>query len=524
MLDNATMFWRFARGLRRFTRSSLDPEQCRLMVEREIETREQTFLRLVKRSVYEFRRSPYKALLEWAGVEFGDLESMVLADGIESAMERLYDAGVHVGLEEFKGQRPIERRGLSIETEPDAFDNPLSAREIDGASGGSTGPRRRSSFEFELLTHEAANLYVVMAANGLETMPWALWRSTPPGAAGLKQAFHAAKLALPLARWFSPQPLTIRESGLQAKLLVDCSVRGSRGLVCRPEYVSLSDGAPVARWMASQVQAGEPAFLSAPATSVARICIAALKHGLDLSGSAFVVSGEPFTEAKRELVYSVGARSVSMWAMSEAGVLSGGCARREATDEVHLFRGKVAAFQRPKLLADGETEVNAILITTLLTATPKIMLNVDTGDFGVLRERQCGCLLGEIGFTHTLHTIRNYEKLTTAGMHFTGGSIIRLVEEALPAAHGGHPSDYQFVDEQIGELNRIRIVVSPRVGGVDEGAVIETVVRFMVSESDCAAMMGWQWNDGGLLNIVREEPYTTPAGKIPTLRTIRSDA
>ncbi len=74
MLGDAKKFWRFATGLRRFLRTPLTPEDCRRIVAGELRCRERTFLLLVKRAVYEFPLSPYKPMLAWAGVDYGDLE------------------------------------------------------------------------------------------------------------------------------------------------------------------------------------------------------------------------------------------------------------------------------------------------------------------------------------------------------------------------------------------------------------------------------------------------------------------
>lgn len=521
MLGDARKFWRFSAGLRCFLRDQLTPEDCTRIACEQLRNREDSFLGLLRRAVYGYPPSPYRALLEWAGAEYGDVEGMVRQDGIEAALEKLHDAGVYVRLDEFKGKREITRTGLRLPVRAEDFDNPLVEGAVVGASGGSTGPRHRTAFDFDLLVEEAANVYLMLSTNGLATMPLSIWRAVPPGAAGLKQALQAAKFGRPMERWFSPQQLSWRAGQVKFAALTRFAVAASGGTIPNPMFVPLNSGAQVARWLADKVSSGTPAMLSAPANSAARACIAAKEHGIDIVGTAFLVSGEPFTEAKRQLVYGLGARSVSTWAMAECGTVGLGCANREAVDEVHLVRGRIAAFQRPKTLADGATQVDALQLTGLMALTPKIMLNVDIGDYGVLRERRCGCPLGELGHIHTLHTIRNYEKLTTGGMHFMGSSVIQLVEEVLPRAHGGEPSDYQFVDDQTGDLNRIRIVVSPRVGTVDEARVLDSMFQFMAADSPSTRMMGELWKQGDLVRVAREEPFVTAAGKIPQLWVVR---
>jgi hypothetical protein len=524
MLDDLTMFWRFATGLGRFLRTPLSPADCRRIVEESLRGRERSLLLLLRKAVFGCPKSPYLALFRWAGIEYGDVEQMVTRDGVEAAMERLYDAGIWVGLEESKGRRPIVRPGLTLEVTDGDFDNPLLSRDFEVQSGGSTGPRRRMAIDFGLLTYDAACKYVFHQANGVEARPFAIWRAVPPGSSGLKNALMAAKYGQQLERWFSPMPVSWKPDMFKSAVFTTYAVYAARlwGFpVPVPEYVPLDAVSRIAAWLAEKVRQRAPALLSGPANHAARVCIAAKNERLDISGTVFRVGGEPFTPAKLQLLSELGARSMSGWAMSESGPLAGGCAAREFLDEVHLYSGKVAVFQRPKLLSDGESRVEALYLTTLLTSAPKIMLNLDTGDYGVLSRRRCGCPLEKLGLDTHLHTIRNYEKLTTAGMNFMGSEFMALVEEVLPAAHGGHPTDYQFVEEEQGALNRVSIVVSPRVGQVDEEAIVQTILGFLSSHSRGDKAMARHWQQGGVLTVARREPYVTAAGKIPPLRILR---
>lgn len=518
------MFWRFATGLRGFLRSPLSPELCRRIVEESVRTREESFLRLVRRAIYDYPQSPYLALLRWAGVDYGDIERMVRADGIEAAMERLFEAGVHVSLEEFKGQRPLERPGLSVALSEADFDNPLLVPEFEVMSGGSTGARRRMKIDFALLVHDAACRALYFAAAGAQDRPLAIWRPVPPTSSGLKHGLVAAKLGRTMERWFSPTPVSWKGESAKFAILTTYAVHASRlfgNAIPAPEHVPLDDPRPVAQRLAEKVRQGCPGVLSVAANNAVRACVGAQEAGLDISGSLFRVSGEPFTETKRRLVTELGAETFSGWSMSETGPLGGACGSREALDEVHLFSGKIAAFQREKLLADGESSVNALYLTTLLPATPKIMLNLDSGDHGILSQRRCGCPLEEAGLPYHLHTIRNYEKLTAGGIHFLGDEFIRLMEEVLPAAHGGRSTDYQLVEEQEEALSRVSILVSPRVGAVDEEAVLKTLLAYLDGGNTGSREMGKTWEQGGTLRVVRRDPYATPASKTPHLRVLK---
>jgi hypothetical protein len=523
MLDDLTKFWRFARGLRGFLRSPLSPHDCRRIVEERLRGRERTFLLLLRKAVFGNPASPYLPLLRWAGVEYGDIEQMVGQDGIEAALARLYGAGVHIGIEEAKGRRPIQRRGLHVEVKAEDLDNPLLSGEIEVTGGGSTGPRRRLSIDFDQIAIDSACRYLVHAASGFESMPVALWRAVPPGGAGIRNVLELAKFRHPAERWFTPFASSWSPNMMKSALFTSYLVLGGRmwgGLIPRPEFVPLGDPLPVAEYLAGRVRQGTPAMLVAPANSAVRVCIVAKDRGLDIAGTVFRVSGEPFTEAKSRLVSELGARTFSSWAMSEAGgPLAGGCPNREAVDDVHVYRHKIAILQIPKALDDGETTVDALYLTTLCTTSTKVLLNLESGDYAALNQRRCGCLLEAGGFTEHLHTIRSYEKLTTGGMHFMGGNIATLVEEVLPARHGGHPTDYQLVEEEEGAVSRVMIVVSPRLGDVNHDSIAKTVIEFLGSRSRGDRMMASHWAQGRTLTVVRREPYSTVHGKIPPLRT-----
>lgn len=525
MLDDLKMFARFASGLRAFLKQPMTRVEARRIHEESLANRERSFLKLMRGGVYASAGSPYRALLNWAGVEYGDLERMVRQDGLEAALQKLYDAGVYVSLEEFKGRRPLERKGLSIELHDGSFDNPMSEGAFEVQTAGSTGRARRLSIDFELLVYDAACKILNYHANGVLDRPYALWRAVPPGSSGLKNALWAIKYSNPLAEWFSPTPISWRPQMVKSAIFTWYALAAARWMrhhIPYPKHVPLERAPVVAEWLAQQAGRGSPALISLSAGRAARICAIAKERGLDIRGTVFRVGGEPFTPAKRRLVEEVGARAMSGWAMAECGPLAGACANPEVCDEVHLFLGKMAVIQRPKILPDGQNRLDALFLTTLLPAAPKIMLNLDTGDYGVLGRRNCGCGLQQLGLDLHLHTIRSYEKLTTGGMHFLGGEFVTLVEEVLPRVFGGHPTDYQFVEIENGAESQVRILVSPRVGRLDEAAVVTKVLDYLGSRSRGDRSMAWHWQQAGVLRVSREEPLATQDGKIPHLRVLRS--
>jgi phenylacetate-coenzyme A ligase PaaK-like adenylate-forming protein len=260
-----------------------------------------------------------------------------------------------------------------------------------------------------------------------------------------------------------------------------------------------------------------------PTSNGVRVAQAAIEKGLDISGTIFRTGGEPLTPAKYAAIRKAGADAVNGWSLSEAGQLAGNCPDRQYPDESHVFTEKLAMIQRPVKLRGGSESVDALHLTTLLPATPKLMLNVELGDYGVLSRRRCGCALEEAGLTLHVHTIRSYEKITANGMHFLGTQLTAIVEEDLPRAFGGAPTDYQFVEEEDGTASRVTVVVSPRVGNVDEQLVITTVLTALGGHTRGEHMMAGNWRQSGVLRVARREPYSTPNSKTPAVRVIRSE-
>ena len=119
--------------------------------------------------------------------------------------------------------------------------------------------------------------------------------------------------------------------------------------------------------------------------------------------------------------------------------------------------------------------------------------------------------------------IRSYEKLTSEGVTFLGTELLRLVEEVLPAAFGGAPTDYQLVEAEESGLSRILIVASPRLGPLDETTVVQRVLDTL-SQYPGGSVMTQHWRQGDTLRLVRREPYQTASAKILPLHLQRLTA
>jgi hypothetical protein len=109
---------------------------------------------------------------------------------------------------------------------------------------------------------------------------------------------------------------------------------------------------------------------------------------------------------------------------------------------------------------------------------------------------------------------RGYEKLTSEGMNFLGSDVIRLVEEILPKHFGGYPTDYQFLETEENGLPKVNLVVSPRVGLVEEDFIVAVVIDSLNAVIDGSDDYAGRWREGNTLRVLRQEPYSTGASKV----------
>ncbi|MGE3521078.1 MAG: hypothetical protein AB7J63_19210, partial [Vicinamibacterales bacterium] len=463
-IGESLMAARVVASLPRFLRQTPTLESSRAALESSLRERSQTFLEFLRRAVYEHPDSPYQPILRQAGVSFDDCVRLVHERGVEGALGRLYDEGVRVTLDEFKGRRPIQRGPLTVPTGTRTFDNPLLTRHFETRTGGSRSSGGRLNVDLDLLEHDTHYDVVFIDMFGLAVRPVGLWHPAPPGSAGLKWALRFARLGHPVDRWFSQSPVSLRAGGRHAAFVraVAAVSRLAGRPVPRPEFVSLSDAATVARWLAGCRARGTPAWMSTTVSSAVRVCVAAREHGLDISGTFFRGSGEPLTPGKARVIEESGCLVRNHYAMAEIGRMAMACGHPSAHDDVHVMADKVTFLQRDIELAGG-ARVPALVMTTLLWSAPKVMLNVELGDYAAVGPRSCGCVWERLGFTEHLSAIRSYEKLTSEGMHFIGADLIALVDEVLPTRFGGSATDYQFVEEERDGLPIVSLVMSPRL-------------------------------------------------------------
>jgi hypothetical protein len=506
-----------------FLREPLTPEQCYQRARDGFARREDRFLASLDHGVFRVPSSPYKSLMEHAGADMGELRRSVREDGVEGTLSKLHQAGVYVTLDEFKGRKPIVRGGLTLETRSRDFDNPLTVRHFMAETGGSRSRGTRVYVDLAHYEQDAVYDYFFKKAFGLLDRPWGSWRTVPPHGAGIKSHMSRAKLGRRDVRWFSQTRLRLFSSGWKHAVMMQSILVGSRlwgRPLARPEHVPLAEAWRVAEWLADCRREGNPALLNTNAASGVRVAAAALERGLDIADSMFRVGGEPFTDGKADVLRAAGVRGASHYTMGETGRIGIACAAGETVDDTHIIEDKIAVIQKERRGGSG-VPVPVNIYTTIDAATPKLLLNVESDDYGLLLRRRCGCLLDDIGYGLHLHSIRSWEKLTSEGMNFIGADVLKLVDEVLPSRFGGSATDYQFLEEEERGLPKVTLLVSPRVGPLDVDAVRDEVLRFLGSAPGGGTDYAERWKEVETLRVARSEPVATQASKVLALHSMR---
>ncbi len=527
LLDEIAAGARFLAQLPAFLRQRLDPAEARVVVEARLEQRSQDFLAIARELIYERSSSPYKALLGHAGCEYGDLDRLVGKEGLEETLRILCRQGVYVNVHEFKGRTPAVRGSASFAFDPSHFRNPCARAPLPVQTSGSGGRRTPVPIDLAYVRECAVNSCLMLDTRGGSDWIKAHWASLGSGA--MMSILQFSAFGAPSARWFSQVDPRTSELHPRYRWSAEAMAWVSRLAAMplpHPEYVPPDDPLPIALWMRGVLQQGKvPHLLTYPSSAV-RLCEAARDAGVDIAGAQLTVSGEAVTPTRIETIRSSGASAVARFGTVETGPLGLGCLHPEtsAFDEVHLLTDLHAVIQVDDN-ASADLPRGALYLSSLRRTAPFILLNVCMGDEAVLGLRECGCPLAGIGWGTHLHTIRSFEKLTGAGMTFLDVDVARLLESVLPARFGGTLSDYQLAEEEAETgLPRLRLLIHPRVGRLDEAEVIRTFLDALEASSSFDRVLGAVWRRADLIRVDRTPPTVGASGKILHLLRRRPDS
>jgi hypothetical protein len=391
-------------------------------------------------------------------------------------------------------------------------------------SSGSTGAATNVGVNLEQIAARAPHELLTLAAHGLVDAPTVRWSNILP-AGTLRNILRSSYIGHPPERWFSP--LGLRDSkywlkyGLATYYILAClRIAGVRAPL--PEFVRVDRASVVAHCVADLLEVRGRCVLTSSVSHSMRVCIAAQEAGLDLRGATFQSSSEAATPAKAGYLERAGAHLISNYGMVEANRIASGCARPADAGDTHLLNDAFALFAYPYAVDGFDVRVPAFNLTTLLPTASKVMLNVQTDDYGIVEERRCGCELETYGYSTHLRQIRSYSKLTGEGVTLIGTEMLPVLEEVLPARFGGSPLDYQMVEQEDEEgFTRLYLLINPGVPIADEAQVIETILNALRESSPMADAARTVWQQMNTIQVRRAEPVLTGRGKLFPLHVER---
>ncbi len=512
-LQMARRAYTAVRGLRGLVRHPVGPDEARALVTREVAERPARFLHSLDRLVWPFPASPTRRLLEAAGLEAGDVRTLVDDLGLTGALGALRDAGVYVSYEEHQGEADVQRGSTRFRISPRDFFNPVTKADYLATTGGSRSAGTPVEVSFAWQRRQGAQRAIQHQLTGLGDRPLAIWLPVFPSAAGFGAVMKNAAGGNVPARWFSQTGGDLagvtRHKRLANRSLPAVNRLARTGFP-DPEHLPTADPEPVVRWLRAMVDEHGAAGITGYASSITAAARWATDHGVDLTGVVTYPSSEPVTPGKLAAMRAAGMAPNPTYAFMPEGTMAIACDAC-ADEEYHLWDHELAVVTRVRSRGDG-TEVPAFCWTSLAIEAPRVMVNVENDDYGVLREDvDCSCPLAPLGLRTRLQDIRGISKVVAAGVSLEGDTFDRVAEVLLPERIGGGPGDFQFIEEHGDARTRIVLRVHPRVGEVDEGAAL-ALVRDVVTTDEYGVLADSVWGPGSM-RVRRAPPRVTKAGK-----------
>jgi len=516
----------FLRALPGFLDRPVDHKEAHATLAERLRNRERDFLRLVARTVFADSRSPYRALMDNAGCTYEDLKRSVQKNGLEATLHKLFREGVYLKVQEFKGRAPVRRGSLVLEVRPSLLRNPLAPQHLRAETSGSGGRSVPVLINLAYLRDRAVNHLLALEARGGKGWTHGVWGI--PGNTDMARVLELCGLGAPPDRWFSQVDPRSRDLHPRYRWSLNLLCGAARFLgvrIPKPEHAPLDRPAAVLDWLSENLRRKRVPHLVTWAGPALRLCSAARKAGLDLSGAQFSIGGEPVTRAKLGAIRRTGAQVVPRFMAMECGYIGYGCLRATKEDDYHLLSDLLATIQTGQRTGgpDRELPPGSLLISSLRPNAPFILLNVSLGDQARAIPGSCSCPLEKLGWSRRIRNVRSFERLTSDGMTFLDADILRILEEVLPDRFGGTMLDYQLVESEGPEGEaRLTLRVHPDLGPLDPLAVRETFLRGLGEGSGAQRVMSLQWRSSGILAVERKAPAQARSGKIiPLVKTGR---
>jgi hypothetical protein len=523
-LVNAKRSLVLAAALPKFFRQRITLKQAEEQVKRLLDTRVERFLDLARAQIYGRSASPYRHLLEHAGCAFSDLETQVRRHGLEQTLAKLAGEGVYLTSDEFKGKTEVVRGGLSFRLSPRDLERRDSSPGFVLQSSGSRNRPVETFSPLEWRALQATAEAVFFSAHDLYSCAHAVYE--PIIAGRVDSLMVNGKLGIRTDRWFALK--IAAHTAMEDKYhYVNATVVAKMGTwfgagIANPQYVHLEDFKPVKDWLIEKKRQGTTCCIRTVASNATRISRMALKDGFSLKGTIFQISGEPFTQYKRRVIEATGAGAAARYGPGGGNGAALGCGNAAFIDEMHVPANALSFVENPRSLECNGRSIHPLMLTTLHLSAPRLLLNVENGDYATIITRDCGCALERSGFTQHLHTIRSFEKFTSEGMNYFGADLFELLENSLPSEFGGQPGDYQLVEEEHDDgQTLLSLLVHPDLEIPDDEKLLARLQQGLAEGSRNNRFMSRVWQNAKTFRIRREAPHASARGKILPLHIRR---
>ncbi len=520
--DAPRAYLNFALGLRAYLKNTATESEINETIIGQIANRDKNFVQLIKANVFENPQSPYLPLFNAAKLSYDDVEQMVTRQGLEQTLEELYDADVYVTFEEFKGRVPIKRGSVEFLAKDSDFDSLNLTPIMFGQTGGSTGKPAHTRLDLDYMAQTAHYVALEMSVHSRFDAPMVIWRGLLPDFVGVAAVLRRAYLGQTVDRWFTTLRGNDANMGWYYTLLTYLMIYMGKfhgNKFPMPEYVSLDAPLPIAQALADMTQKMGMVTCCATTSKCVRVCVIAKQHNIDLTGVVFYGGSEPCTPTKIETIEATGAKFVNHYGTTETGAIGLACANATDPTDVHFLSNHLALIQRPQQVRDQS--VNAIYYTNLLPSSPKMLINVQLDDFGIVEERDCGCPLYHMGFTKHIRQTSSFSKLTSEGTTLIGNDVVHILEHVLPSQFGGNLLNYQLVEEENQQgFTKLVLYVDPSVPIQDETVLRDTFLDALKHSMPSARLAQAEYRTGDVVSIRREKPFVTSRGKHFPIRTL----
>lgn len=521
--DRLLMPFTLPLALRDFFRNPINLERLKDELKREVEKKGDRFLHLAKTEIFAREDSPYRRLLRIAGCTYSDLVASIEANGLEATLNELARNGVYLTDAEFKGKVDVVRSGGSFRCALEDFEPFNKPPGFLTYSSGTTGRITPSFNSLPWIGKQSMGMLLFAQAHGLLDCRHAMFDSYNSGSHGLFYFLSLAKAGIaPERRFARDAPASALVRAYHRLIAGEVALAGRWFGPGFPslETVPLGSLDVIVEWAAEHHRHGRATCIRAVASSAAHIARAAHRLGTPLEGTTFIVSGEPMTAGKQNVIERVGAKFAVTYGFTPGSIFVGlGCAHRRHIDEMHIDEHMLAVIEHPNAVTAADQSVQPLLITTLDPSERYLRLNTENGDYAVLERRSCGCPLGEVGMTQVIHHVGSHEKFTSEGLNYDFSQLFDFVEVSLPAEFGGGVGDYQILEEEDTDGHaRLSLLVHPQVGTVNEQHLHERFVEAIGKGSAANEGAARLWESRGTIQVRRAVPLGSTRGKVLPMR------